>query len=145
MKSIRIIAAAAVLVIATAIVDVASAQDPSLEPQDLGSGSMMGVWSPRGMMGYGFGPSMMGYGGMRPGTMGWGASGPGVCKAMISHIDGRPAFAKAELKITATREPLWDAYADAARDNANTMLAHCTGMMSKQARRVVDGKPAGSA
>jgi LTXXQ motif family protein len=34
------------------------------------------------------------------------------------------------LKITDAQEPLWKAYASAARDNANGMVARCTTMMS---------------
>ena len=36
------------------------------------------------------------------------------------------------MSITETQESLWDTYADAARDNANTMLARCTTMMSQR-------------
>ncbi len=62
--------------------------------------------------------------------MGSGGMGPAMCAAMASHLDGRLAYIKAELKITEAQEPLWKAYADAARDNANGMVGHCTTMMS---------------
>ena len=53
-----------------------------------------------------------------------------MCARMAGHLDGRLAYLKAELKITETQGPLWKAYADAARDNANGMNARCTTMMS---------------
>lgn len=85
------------------------------------------------MMGFGFmGPGMMGYGRSGPGMMRWGGSGPSMCSAMAGHIEGRLAFVKAELKITPAQEPLWNTYAAAARDSANTMLARCTTMVSQR-------------
>ena len=53
-----------------------------------------------------------------------------MCAAMASHVDGRLAYLKAELKITEAQEPLWKAYAAAARDNANGMRARCKAMAS---------------
>ncbi len=95
-----------------------------------GYGPMMGGWG-RGMMGDGgMGPGMMSEGGMGPWMMGSGGFGPQMCTAMASHADGRLAYLKAELKITAAQEPLWKAYAAAARDNANGMLDRCTTMMN---------------
>jgi len=121
MKPIRVFPAAAALVIVTAMIGAAVAQDePSQRPA---AGSMMGTWGPRGMMGFG---------GAGPGMMGWGESGQAMCSAMASHLDGRLAYIKAELKITAAQESLWNSYATAARDNADTMLAHCTTMMSER-------------
>jgi hypothetical protein len=64
--------------------------------------------------------------------MGWGGSHQAMCGAMASHIDGRLAYLKAELKITPAQEPLWAPYAAAARDSATTMLAHCTTMTSRR-------------
>lgn len=92
-------------------------------------GPMMGSWG-RGMMGYGMGPGMMSQGGMGPWMMGQGDFGPAMCAAMAGHLDGRLAYLKAELKITEAQEPLWKDYAAAARDNAKSMVAHCTTMMS---------------
>ena len=120
MKSIRMFAAAAV--IATAMVGAAGAEDQSSQ-QDSWFGSMMGTWGHRGMMGFG---------GMGPGMMGWGSSGQAMCSAMAGHIEGRLVFIKAELKITQDQELLWSAYATAARDDASSMLAHCTTMMSQR-------------
>src|SRR3974390_2035681 len=113
MKSIRISAVAA-LIIATAMVGNVSAQD---QPSQQG---------PRT-----WGPGMMGYGGMGPWMMGRGSWGPAMCSAMAGHIEGRLAYIKAELKITSAQEPLWNSYATAARDNANTMVAHCNSVMNE--------------
>ena len=85
------------------------------------------------MMGYdGMGPGMMSQGGMGPWMMGSGGFGPAMCAAMASHLDGRLAYLKAEVKITEAQEPLWKAYAGAARDNANGMQARCAAMMSSR-------------
>lgn len=121
MKSVRMFAAVA-LVVAGAMIGTAGAEDQTSQ-QGSGIGNMMGAWVHRGMMGLG---------GMGPGMMDWGQSGQAMCIAMASHIDGRLAFIKAELKITQDQEALWDSYAAAARDNANAMLAHCTAMMSQR-------------
>ena len=88
---------------------------------DPGYGPMMGGW--RGPQG------MMGYGGMGPGMMGEGGFGPAMCAMMASHVDGRLAYLKAELKITEAQDSLWKDYAAAVRDNANGMLDHCKTMM----------------
>jgi hypothetical protein len=94
---------------------------------------------PGGMMGYGtmgmmapgmMGPGMMGYDG-GAGMMHSGTSGSAMCSAMAGHIDGRLAYVKAELKITDAQESLWNSYAAAARDSANTMVARCMTMMSR--------------
>lgn len=134
MRSVRIFAVAAALVVAGAVIAPAGAQDQSPQ-QSPSAGSMMGN-GPRGMMGngmmgYGMGPGMIG-GGMGPGMMGWGGSREAMCSAMAGHIEGRLAYLKAELKVTQAQEPLWTSYAAAARDNAKTMLAHCTAMMGRR-------------
>jgi len=85
-----------------------------------------------GMMGYGgMGQGMMAYGGMGRWMMG-GGSAQAMCNAMTGHTEGRLAYIKAELKITQAQEPLWNAYAAAARKNNNAMLAHCTAMMAQR-------------
>ena len=117
MKSIRMSAAAA-LVMAIAMLGPANAQDQ--QQQDSWNGWMMG---PRAMMGYGGPGSWM---------MGQGGFSQAMCNVMANHIEGRLAYIKAELKITEAQGSLWNAYADAARDNANAMRAHCTIMMSKR-------------
>lgn len=42
-----------------------------------------------------------------------------MCSAMASHIEGRLAYIKAELKVTDAPKPLWNAYAVAARQREN--------------------------
>jgi LTXXQ motif family protein len=127
MKSINKLLVAA-LVVAATMTAIAYSQDQPAQ---------QGAPNPGGMMGYGFsspgmiGPGMMGYNSANPGMMHGGAFSPAMCTAMVSHIDGRLAYLKAELKITATQESLWNAYAAAARDGANTMLARCTVMMTR--------------
>ena len=119
MKSMS---AAAALVIATAIIGTASAQNQQ------NPGGMMGMMGP-GIMGPG-----MGYDGSGPGMMHWG---PAMCNAMASHLEGRLAYSKAELKITEAQESLWNAYAAAARDNTKTMAGHCTAIMSRRGTSTV--------
>jgi hypothetical protein len=122
MKSIKMSAAVA-LVIVTAVIATASAQNQTAQQGPANPGGMMGMMGP-GMMSPGM-MSMMG-----PGMMG-GTSGPAMCTAMAGHIEGRLAYLKAELKITEAQEPLWNTYAAAARDNTNSVLARCTAMMSR--------------
>jgi LTXXQ motif family protein len=126
MKSIKIVASAALLM-TTAMIGTATAQNQPAQQGGTNPGAMMGF----GVMGPGMvGPGMMGPGMMGPGMMG-SASGPAMCSAMAGHIDGRLAYVKAELKITDAQEALWNSYAAAARDSANTMLARCTTMMAR--------------
>ncbi|MEE4121429.1 MAG: Spy/CpxP family protein refolding chaperone [Paracoccaceae bacterium] len=81
------------------------------------------------MQGEGRGPGMMQ--GMGPGMMrGWsdGDRGPmGGMRGMMGDpgrfVAGRLAFIEAELGITKDQRPLWDAYAEAARDAAGSMAA----------------------
>jgi LTXXQ motif family protein len=120
------------LAFAAAIAGTAIAQDQSTQ-QGSSPGS---TWSPRGMMGGFMGPGMMGSGTMGPWMMGGGGSAEAMCTAMGSHIEGRLAYVKAELKVTDAQEPLWNAYAVAARDNAKTMVARCTTMMGKRDSQV---------
>jgi hypothetical protein len=103
--------------------------------------AQQGASNPSGVMGYGFtspgtmgmmGPGMMGYDGSGRGMMRWGTSGGAMCSAMAGHIEGRLAYVKAELKITEAEESLWNAYAAAARDSTNSMLARCMTMMSRR-------------
>jgi hypothetical protein len=97
MRSLRKGAVVA-LALAAGIVGAAVAQDQSTQQGLSQQGSSPG-WGPRGMMGYGFmGPGMMGYGAMGPWMMGGSASAEAMCSAMASHIEGRLAYVKAELK-----------------------------------------------
>jgi hypothetical protein len=126
MKSSKMSAAAA-LVMATTMVAAANAQDQS-QQQDPWNGWMMGGWGHRGIMGYGGPGSWM---------MGRGDFSQAMCDVMANHIEGRLAYIKAELKITEPQESLWNAYAAAARDNANAMRAHCSTMMSRHSGSTV--------
>jgi hypothetical protein len=78
----------------------------------------------RGMMGED-GGMMMGRGGM----MHEGMQGPGMmmCR-MGEHVEGRLAYLKAELKITDTQAPQWNAFADAFRASAQKAMKHCAMM-----------------
>jgi LTXXQ motif family protein len=129
MKSMRILAAAAAVMIGTTIAGSVGAQDQAA-PQTQFGGPMMGggMMGPHGMMGDGIGPGMMGMG---PGMMAGIGSGRGMCTMMMGHTDGRLAYLKAELKITDAQEQLWASYAATVRDNAKSMLAHCNDMMSQ--------------
>ncbi len=125
-KTFATVAALAASMVATGTV---IAGDRTL-PQSSWSMPMMGTWGPRGMAGYGpMGPGMMGYGGAGPWMMESASGVQAMCGAMASHLEGRLAYIKAELKITADQEPLWKAYATAAQDDANTILGRCTTMM----------------
>ncbi len=131
MQRLTFVGAALALTLATA---AAMAQ-----PYGYGPGyGMMGQWGPRGTADYGFmGPGMMGYVGMGPWMMGERGAGQAICNAMAGHTEGRLAYIKAELKITDAQEPLWNAYAAAAHDNGNAMLARCTTMMSERGASTV--------
>ena len=120
MKTIKVAIAAAAMLAATYGTGVA--QD--WPGQGFWSGPMLGFGYPT--------PAMMGYGRPGPGMMRSSSAGQTMCNFMAGHIEGRLAFIKTELKITAAQEPLWTAYATAARDNANTMLARCTAMASQR-------------
>ena len=52
-------------------------------------------------------------------------------RMMAEHIEGRLAFLKTELKITGAQLPLWNAFAQAMRDNATAMQAMPHTMMGK--------------
>jgi LTXXQ motif family protein len=124
MKSIGKLLATS-LVIAAAVTAIARSQDQPAEQS---------APNPVGMMGHGFSsPGMMGpmgYDGAGPGMTHRGDFGPAMCTAMPGHVEGRLAYLKAELKITEAQESLWNTYAVAARDNANTILARCMTMTS---------------
>ena len=50
-------------------------------------------------------------------------TGQGDMLMMAKHIEGRLAFLKTELKITDAQLPLWNAFAQAMRDDASTIQA----------------------
>jgi hypothetical protein len=121
--------AAVALAVMAAITGTAVAED---QPTQQGT-SPGWSWGHRGMMGFGFmGPGMMDYGAMGPSMMGGNGSAQPMCGAMASHIEGRLAYIKAELQVTDAQEPLWNAYAAAARDNAKTMVGRCATMTGKR-------------
>ncbi len=85
-----------------------------------GPGNGYGPGMMWGRGGNGYGPGMMG--GYGPGTsmMGW-MFGYGDDSAHIDYIDGRLAFVKAELKITAPQTPMWNKFAETVRAQAKTV------------------------
>ena len=119
MKSVNVLAAAALFAMAGTI-GGAGAQQPG--PGMMGASGMMN----NGAMG----PGMMGQYGTGP-MMGGAGQGASMCAMMTGHIEGRLAYLKAELKITDAQASLWNAYAGAARENAQAMTARCTTMMSQ--------------
>lgn len=127
MKSMKVFAAAVALFAVAGLMTSADAQQPGPQDQsgDQGYGYMMGPWmmGPNGMMGN------QGMG--RPWMMGNG-QGAYMCTMMTSHIEGRLAYLKTELKITGAQDSLWNAYASAARGNAQAMATHCTAMMGQR-------------
>ena len=128
MTKIRMLLVAVALLATPGMIGGADAQEsaaPQDQSGDAGDGYMMGPWmmNPQGMMADGtMGPGWM---------MGWSDRRAAMCSAMGSHIDGRLAYLKAELKITDAQETLWKAYAGAARENAQSMSSHCTAMMAQ--------------
>jgi LTXXQ motif family protein len=130
MKAIKVVAVAAGMFVAAGMIGGANAQQ---------SGTPQGQWGGQGY-GYMMGPWMMGPGGMTGngtlgpwmmGPNGWNYQGASMCTMMAGHIEGRLAYFKTELKVTDAQASLWDAYASAARNNAQAMTAHCTAMMSR--------------
>jgi hypothetical protein len=81
-------------------------------------------------------------GGMGSGMMGMmgGTGTMGMMGQMMApaRIEGRIAFLRAELGITAAQQPSWDAFAEALRTNARGM----TGMMSAMQEQMMSGQGA---
>lgn len=75
--------------------------------------------APTAAMPDGSGMPMMGMMRMMMGQDGMG--GMRMMAAMAGHVEGRLAFLKTELKITDAQLPLWNAFAQAARENAKAM------------------------
>lgn len=107
MKAIKVLMIVLTVLAVTAVTKNATAQEGS-QPD---GGAMMGHDSQGGaMMGQGgamMGSSMMGHSGMGMGMGGTRGHGS-MCTAMTSHIEGRLAFLKAEIKITPEQESLWN-------------------------------------
>jgi hypothetical protein len=127
MNAIRVLTIVVTVLAVTAVTKSATAQQGS--PQD--GGAMMGQGGAM-MNGQSQGGGMMGHSGMgmMPGMGGTRGHGS-MCTAMTSHIEGRLAFLKAEIKITPEQESLWNDYATAVRANAQTMTTRCASMMSQ--------------
>jgi opacity protein-like surface antigen len=127
MVKIGMLLVAIALLASPGTIDSVSAQEPAAQQDqsgDVGRGYMMSPWmmSTQGMP----------YGNMGPGwMMGWSGRGASMCSAMGSHIEGRLAYLKAELKISYTQKTLWETYAGTVRENAQSMSAHCTDMMGQ--------------
>jgi len=115
MGRMRMVAVAAVLVVAGGFGNSAGAQEK-------GMSGMQGV---EGM------PGMPHEGGMPMGQgMGHeGMMGPGMMMCRIGeHVEGRLAYLKAELKITDAQTPQWNAFADAYRAVGKKAETHCATM-----------------
>ena len=77
---------------------------------------------------------------MAQGAMGqMGATGQ-MGGMMARHVEGRIAFLKAELKITETQLPLWNAVGAAMRANAKTMMEMSGGMIGTSADAALPDK-----
>jgi hypothetical protein len=61
-------------------------------------------------------------------------------RTMAEHIEGRLAFLKTELKITDAQLPLWNAFAQAMRDNATAMHGMPHTMMGKNKAATLSDK-----
>jgi hypothetical protein len=84
------------------------AAETEAEHQPASSAAMSGCMMPEAEGGMPMMRMMMGQGGL---------------PMMAKHIEGRLAFLKTELNITAAQLPLWNAFAQAMRDDASTMQA----------------------
>jgi hypothetical protein len=138
MNATKVLTVVLATLAVAAVTESATAQQGSqpsggtMMGQQSQGGGMMGDQSKGGAMGQGMmgqGGSMMGHSGMMHG-MGGGRGDASMCTRMTGHIEGRLAFLKAELKITAEQESLWNDYAAAVRDNAQAMTTRCASMMS---------------
>jgi hypothetical protein len=85
----------------------------------------------QGQPGHMMGPGMMGGMQMGPGMMGGTGQTAQMCAMMTGHVEGRLAYLKVELKITPAQEALWTTFANAVRDNVQTMAARCNTMMGQ--------------
>ena len=101
--------------------DTAPSLDCPAGGQMMGHG--MGGGQGQGMM---MGQGMMQGGMMQGGMMGGGMMGAGPAR----FVEGRIAFLEAELAPTGDQRPLFDAYAEALRDQAQSMQVMHDQMMS---------------
>ena len=96
------------LLLALAASPVLAAETEAEQHQPAGSAAMPGCMMPEAEGGMPVMRMMMGQGGM---------------PMKAKHIEGRLAFLKTELKITDAQLSLWNAFAQAMRDDASTMQA----------------------
>src|SRR5499427_3757010 len=101
------------------------AAEAEAEHQPASSAAMSGCMMPEAEGGMPMMRMMMGQGGML---------------MMAKHIEGRLAFLKTELKITDAQLPLWNAFAQAMRDNATAMQAVPDAMMGMSKAATLPGK-----
>jgi hypothetical protein len=102
------------LILALAVSPALAAETEAEQHQPAGSATMPGCMTPEAEGSMPMMRMMMGQNGMA---------------MMAKHIEGRLAFLKTELKITDAQLPLWNAFAQAMRDNATTMQAMPHAMM----------------
>jgi hypothetical protein len=109
------------LIMALAASPVLAAETGAEPHQPAGSAAMPGCMMSEAEGGMSMMRMMMGQNGMA---------------MMAKHIEGRLAFLKTELKITDAQLPLWNAFAQALRDNATAMqtMPHAMMGMSKVRR-----------
>ncbi|MGQ0675447.1 MAG: Spy/CpxP family protein refolding chaperone, partial [Rhodospirillales bacterium] len=119
-------------------------QPPAAAAQTPQPGPGMGMMGGQGMMGMMGGQGMMGgmpmmQGGMMGGQGMMGMMHGGGQGAMAigpgKHVEGRLAFLRAEIGITAAQTPQWNAFADAVRKANKDMMAAMPMMQQPQ-----DGK-----
>jgi LTXXQ motif family protein len=117
MSFVRNTAAMALATIVATGIGAASAQQG--QPSMPMMGPMMGMMGDHGMMG------MMGPNGMMP------MMGQGMMCGSDSHIEGRLAYIKTELRITDAQASQWDAFAKAFRTNIQNMAQQCSALMGQ--------------
>lgn len=93
-------------------------------------------YGPGAMMGGGFGPGAMMGGGFGHGMMG-GGFGPGMMGG-AQDIEARLDAQKTALDITADQEKAWNAYAELAKTQAESMLARHQAMWNSNATSSAD-------
>jgi hypothetical protein len=118
MRKVIALTSGAIVAVAISAATAQQSQQPSQVVPMMG-GPMTGTMGEHGMMG------MMGSSGMMP------MMGQGMMCGSASHVEGRLAYLKAELRITDAQAPQWDAFADAFRANAQKMGQRCATMMGQ--------------
>lgn len=103
------------IALSTALAATALSAHPSGYGPGWGMGGGMG-WGPGHMMGYG------------PGGPGYGMGGRGPAGDPAAFIEHRLAGLKSELKITPAQESAWNAYAEQAKQQADSMRKWMTAM-----------------